>query len=124
MAVGMAIGTRFYLLGVAAAVVISLVILLMTRFDWYARDMSTHILRIQTSSGAPPDAQFEGILSKYTNRAELISVDSVQGGAMTDLTYSVGMKKASQVQDFVTEIRDLNGSNRISLIAGYNGTDL
>jgi uncharacterized membrane protein YhiD involved in acid resistance len=124
MAIGMAIGTQFYLLGVIAAVFISLVILFMNRFDWYARNMSSHILRIQTSSDAPPDARFDSVLSKYTNRAELISVDSVHGGTMTDLTYSIGMKNASQAQDFVAEIRNLNGNNRISLIAGYNGTDL
>jgi hypothetical protein len=34
------------------------------------------------------------------------------------------MKHASHAQDFVAEIRKLNGNNRISLIAGYNGTDL
>ena len=37
MAIGMAIGTRFYLLGVISAVAISLVILLMSRLNWYAR---------------------------------------------------------------------------------------
>jgi uncharacterized membrane protein YhiD involved in acid resistance len=124
MAVGMAIGTRFYLLGVVAAVTISLVILIMTRFDWYAREMSSHILRIQVPDGAPLDGLFDRAFSKYTNRAELINVDSVHGGTMTDLTYSIGMKHASQAQDFVAEIRKLNGNNRISLIAGYNGTDL
>jgi uncharacterized membrane protein YhiD involved in acid resistance len=124
MAVGMAIGTRFYLLGVVAAVTISLVILIMTRFDWYAREMSSHILRIQVPDGAPLDGLFDRAFSKYTTRAELISVDSVHGGKVTDLTYSIGMKHASHAQDFVAEIRKLNGNNRISLIAGYNGTDL
>jgi uncharacterized membrane protein YhiD involved in acid resistance len=38
MVIGMAVGTKFYLLAVIAAVVISLVVVLMTRFDWYARD--------------------------------------------------------------------------------------
>src|SRR5512139_1309681 len=37
MAIGMAIGTRFYLLAIVTAVVICLVILIMTRFNWYAR---------------------------------------------------------------------------------------
>jgi uncharacterized membrane protein YhiD involved in acid resistance len=124
MAVGMAIGTRFYLLGVIAAIVISLVILLMTRFDWYARDMSSQILRIQLPSGVPFDTIFDNAFLKYTSTSELISVDSVHGGMLTDLTYSIGMKKANQVQEFLTEIRSLNGNNKVTLIAGYNGTDL
>jgi hypothetical protein len=34
------------------------------------------------------------------------------------------MKKSNQVQEFLTEIRSLNGNNKVTLIAGYNGTDL
>jgi uncharacterized membrane protein YhiD involved in acid resistance len=124
MAIGMAIGTRFYLLGVIAAIVISLVILLMTRFNWYAREMASQILRIQIPNGAPFDMLFDKVFLKYTNTSELISVDSVHSGMMTDLTYSIGMKKSSQIQEFLTEIRNLNGDNKITLIAGYNGTDL
>jgi uncharacterized membrane protein YhiD involved in acid resistance len=124
MAVGMAIGTRFYLLGVITAVVISLVILVMTRFNWYAREMSSQILRIQLPSGVPFDTLFDSAFLKYTSTSELISVDSVHGGTLTDLTYSIGMKKSNQVQEFLTEIRNLNGNNKVTLIAGYNGTDL
>jgi uncharacterized membrane protein YhiD involved in acid resistance len=124
MAIGMAIGTRFYLLGVIAAIVISLVILLMTRFNWYAREMSSQILRIQIPNGAPFDTLFDKAFVKYTSSSELISVDSVHSGMMTDLTYSIGMKKSSQIQEFLTEIRNLNGDNKVTLIAGYNGTDL
>jgi uncharacterized membrane protein YhiD involved in acid resistance len=124
MAIGMAIGTRFYLLGVIAAIVISLVILLMTRFNWYAREMSSQILRIQIPNGAPFDTLFDKAFVKYTRSSELISVDSVHSGMMTDLTYSIGMKKSSQIQEFLTEIRNLNGDNKVTLIAGYNGTDL
>jgi uncharacterized membrane protein YhiD involved in acid resistance len=124
MAVGMAIGTRFYLLGVITAIVISLVILLMTRFNWYARDMSSQILRIQLPSGVPFDTIFDNAFLRYTSTSELISVDSVHGGLLTDLTYSIGMKKSNQVQEFLTEIRGLNGNNKVTLIAGYNGTDL
>jgi hypothetical protein len=40
------------------------------------------------------------------------------------LTYSVGMKRSHQVQDFLTEIKNLNGNHKVTLIAGYNGTDL
>jgi hypothetical protein len=43
---------------------------------------------------------------------------------MTELTYSIGMKKSNQIQEFLTEIKNLNGDNRVTLIAGYNGTDL
>ncbi len=124
MAIGMAVGTKFYLLAVIAAIAISLVILLMTRFDWYARQMSSQILRVQIPNGMPFDTLFDRTFLKFTSSSELISVDSVHSGMLTELTYSIGMKKSNQIQEFVTEIKNLNGNNKVTLIAGYNSTDL
>ena len=124
MAIGMAVGTGFYLLAVAGTIFISLVILLMTRQNWYAREMSSHILHIQIQNGAPFEKLFDTTLAKYTSTSELISADSIQSGTLTELTYSIGLKKSAEVQDFLTEIGSLNGNNRVTLVAGYNGTDL
>ncbi|MBI3169036.1 MAG: DUF4956 domain-containing protein [Chloroflexi bacterium] len=124
MATGMAIGTKFYLLALAGAVVISLMIVIMMRFDWFARDMASQILRIHVPSGMPFDNLFDAPFVKYTNTSELISVDTIQNGAMTELMYSVGLKKSNRVQEFLSEIRKLNGANKVTLIAGYNSTDL
>jgi len=124
MAIGMAVGTRFYLLAVIGAVIISLVILLMTRFDWYAREMNSQILRIQIPNGAPFDEMFDPSFLRYTRTSELISVDSVYNGTMTELTYSIGMKKSNRIEEFITELKKLNDGNKVTLIAGYNGTDL
>ena len=124
MAIGMAIGTKFYLLAVAGAVVISLMIFIMVRFDWFARDMASQILRIQVPNGVPFDSLFDAPFVKYTNVSELISVDTIHNGAMTELTYSIGLKRSNRVQEFLSELRNLNGNNKITLIAGYNSTDL
>ena len=124
MAIGMAVGTQFYLLAAIATVVISLVILLMIRFNWYAREMSSQILRIQVANGTPFDSIFDRAFLKYTSTSELISADSVHSGMLTELTYSIGMKHANQVQQFLAALQELNGNNKVTLIAGYNSTDM
>lgn len=124
MAIGMAVGTQFYLLAVIGTAVISLVILLMMRMNWFAREASNQILRIQIPSSEPYDTLFDRAFLKFTCTSELISVDAVQSGALTELTYTIGMKKANRIQEFLTEIKDLNGNNKVTLIAGYNGADL
>ncbi len=124
MAVGMAVGTKFFMLGAISTVVISLVIVLMTRFNWFAREMNSQILRIQVPAGASFDGLFNRLFVKYTKSSELISVDSIQSGALSELTYSVGMKRPNLIEEFLDEIKQLNGNNKVTLIAGYNGTDL
>jgi len=124
MAIGMAVGTRFYLLAVIGTIFISLVILLMTRMNWFSREMNNQILRIQVPESIAYSSMFDNAFLKYTSSSELISVDSVAGGALTELTYSIGMKKSSQILDFLDKIKSLNGGNKVMLLAGYNGSDL
>jgi uncharacterized membrane protein YhiD involved in acid resistance len=124
MAIGMAVGTRFYLLAVIATITICLMILIMTRFNWYAHQTASQILRIQILSGVAFDNLFDKVFLKYTATSELISVDTVHSGMMTELTYSIGMKKSGKIQEFLAAIKELNGNNKVSLIAGYNTTDL
>ena len=65
MVIGMAIGTQFYLLAGIAAVVISLVVVLMTRFDWYARETASQILRVQVPNGVAFDSLFNRAFVKW-----------------------------------------------------------
>jgi uncharacterized membrane protein YhiD involved in acid resistance len=124
MAIGMAVGTKFYLLAAVAALVISLIILIMSRFNWYSRKVINQILKIQVANDAPYDSLFENLFVKYTSGSELISVDTVHNGMLTELTYSVSLKEEGKIQAFLNDLKALNGNNRVTLIAGYNNTDL
>lgn len=124
MAIGMAVGTQFYVLAAITTVVISLIILIMTRFNWYSRQAISQILKVQVPNSAEFDTLFDAVFLQHTRSSELISVDSIHGGMLTELTYSVGIKQQARIQDFVSAIKKLNGNNRVTLIAGYNSTDL
>lgn len=124
MAVGMAVGTKFYLLAAIAAVIICLIVLIMTRFNFFARKVVSQILRIELPASTEFEKLFDDVFLKHTTTSELISVDSVHGGMFTELTYNIGFKTPGKTQEFLTEIKQLNGNNRVTLIAGYNTTDL
>jgi len=124
MAIGMATGTKFYLLAIITAAIISLVILLMNKFDWYARPASSQILKIQLSNDADFEKLFDNVFIKHTQVADLISVDSVRSGMLTELVYSVVLKKSALTQTFLSDVKKRNGNLKVTLITGYNATDL
>jgi len=124
MVIGMATGTKFYLLAVVATVVVCLIILIMNRFNWFARASVGQILKVELPNDLPFENLFDSVFIKYTTSSELISVDSVHSGMLTEVTYSIGMKKPGTIQEFLTEIKRLNSNNKVTLIAGYNNTDL
>jgi len=124
MAVGMAMGTKFYLLGIIATVLIGLVIVIMYKFNWYARPITSQILKIQLNNDVDFDTLFDDILVKFTDSSDLISVDSVRSGMLTELVYNVSLKKKVKKQEFISAIKKLNGNLNVNLLTGYNSTDL
>lgn len=125
MAIGMANGTKFYMLAVIATIIISLVILIMNRLDWYSRDASgQQLVKIQVPNDAEFDTMFNDTMVRYTNASDLISVDSVRSGMLTELVYSVNLNKKASAQSFLADLKRLNGNNKVTLITGYTATDL
>ena len=124
MAIGMAAGTRFYLLAVIATIIICLLIIIMYKFDFYRKEATSRILKIQVKNNSDYDQLFDKSFLKYTKSSHLISVDSIRSGMLTELIYSVELKRGTKMQEFLGEIKKLNDNNKVTLVTGYNTTDL
>ena len=124
MAIGMATGTKFYVLAAIFTLAISLVMFIMNRFNWFAREATSQILKIQVENNLDFDHLFDGVFVKYTSLSDLISIDSVRWGALTELVYNVDLKNPDKKQEFLTAIKKLNDNLKVTLITWYNSTDL
>jgi hypothetical protein len=124
MIVGMAAGTRFFILAAVAGAVISLVILMMDRFDWYDLPSANQVLKVQLPAEDDSPARFDDVFVTATDHAELLSIDSVRGGAMTELVYSVRLKRNVEPQDFLHLVRERAGGQRVTLLTGYDTSAL
>lgn len=124
MAIGMAMGTRFYLLAIVATGVIGSLIFIMYEFDWFARPAMSQILKIQLDKDVDFEELFDKVFVKYTQSADLIGIDSVRSGTVTELVYSVVPKKKVNRHEFIQSIKTLNGNQKVFLVTGYNTTDL
>jgi uncharacterized membrane protein YhiD involved in acid resistance len=124
MAVGMAVGTRFYLLAAAGTIVILLAVFLMHRFNWFKLDIQRQIVKVQV----PPEGNFqkdvEDVLVKNTSEFELVSLESVRAGALTELFYSVRLKPGVKTADVIDELSAVNTGQKVSVLTGYDQTDI
>lgn len=124
MAVGMATGTKFYVLAIVTTLFISLVIFIMNRFNWYNRNTTSQILKIQIGNEVEFDNLFDDLFVKFTDMSDLISVDTIRSGDMTELVYNVQIKDKVNKQDFLSAIKKINNNEPVSLLTGYNSVDL
>ena len=124
MAIWMATWTKFYVLAIIFTLALALVIFIMNRFDWFNREATSQILKIQVKNTVDFDHMFDDAFVKFTNVSDLISIDSVRGWALTELVYNVDMKNPNKKQEFLWEIKKLNDNLNVTLITWYNTTDL
>ena len=70
MAMGMAVGTRFYVLAIAATIGIGFAWWLITRFNVFDKDINDQILRIRL----PADVDYDSIFSKIRGNVKTCSM--------------------------------------------------
>jgi uncharacterized membrane protein YhiD involved in acid resistance len=124
MAVGMANGTRFYLLAVIATIVISLILFLMNKLQWFRQDTASQLLFIQILPGQNFEQILAPVFIEFTSFSELISLETVRSGMLQELVYSVRIKSQAQLPELIEKITKLNGNNKVSVRTGYHSTDL
>jgi uncharacterized membrane protein YhiD involved in acid resistance len=124
MGVGMAVGTRFYLLAIVAAVAISLIIMVMHRFNWFALNVRRQVVKVQVPSDEDYTPVIQDVLIRHTDEFELVSMESIRAGALTELTYTVKIKKGGEPADLIAALRERNQGQSVTVLTGYDQTDL
>jgi hypothetical protein len=70
---------------------------------------------VRVTNDVDYDSAFRACFEKYLHDYDLISVESIQAGMMTELRYSVQLKNVSQPGEFVAALQQLNGNNRVMI---------
>jgi uncharacterized membrane protein YhiD involved in acid resistance len=124
MAVGMATGTRFYLLAAVATLAICAVIVLMNRLNWFKLDLRRQVVKVQVPPEGSYQEQVEDLLLRQSSEFELVSLESIHGGALNELFYTARLKKGVSAGRLIEQLSALNGGQKATVLTGYDQTDL
>ncbi|WP_434425906.1 DUF4956 domain-containing protein [Nannocystis pusilla] len=124
MAVGMATGTRFYTLSIAATVAICVAIVLMSRLNAFASNIQRQVVKVQVPPSGDHDARVEDVLVQKTRSFDLVSTETVRGGSLIELFYTVEMKRGTRPRELVDALQAVNTGQRVTVLSGYDQTDL
>ena len=124
MAIGMACGTRFYLLAIYSTLIICGLMWAMAKLNLFAKEVREQILKIRLPGDMPYDTIFNTVFSRYLVRADLITMETVQAGMLTELVYGIEFKRGVNPQALMEEVRKLNDNNKVTLITAQHEVDL
>ena len=124
MALGMAVGTRFYMMAVFACLVICCMILVLYKLNLFAKEISERILRIRLPIGMDYQQSFESVFEQHLDVYRLISLETVRAGVLQEVVYSVVLKKQGSPQALLETLRQVNGNQKVTLVLGQQEVDL
>jgi len=124
MAVGMACGTRFYLLAIFMTVFLSAAIMVMFRMNFFAKEIRERILMVRLPSKSDLEEVFADLFRRSLDEYALISVETAREPELQEAVYSVVMRRKVDPSVFLEEIRGLNDGNKVSLVLGQQEIDL
>lgn len=117
MATGLATGMGYLGLAAAFTAVLSLVILLTSRFDFGTKKNAGRYKSIRIV--IPEDLDFTGVFDdlflEYTSSCELVNVKTTNMGSMFKLTYDVTLKDPDREKELIDKLRCRNGNLEISV---------
>jgi uncharacterized membrane protein YhiD involved in acid resistance len=124
MAIGMACGARFYTLAAIAAFLLCTVILVLFRANMFGKAQSSRILCVRMPADRDHEGTLAPVFSRYLDDSSLISMESVGGGALQELVYSVVLKRNAEPRRLLDSLRTVNENQKVSLVLGQQEVDL
>lgn len=115
MAIGLATGTGYIGIAIAATAIISIVLLIL-RFIHVGEDGGlTRQLKIIIPEDLDFTEVFDDIFDKYVKKPELQKVRTTNMGSLFELTYSIVLKDAKDEKKLIDEIRTRNGNLTVTV---------
>lgn len=115
MAIGLATGTGYIGVAVAATAVISIVLLILGFIRFGEDDKGARQLKIIIPEDLDFTEIFDDIFEKYVKQPELEKVKTTNMGSMFELTYNIILKDTKNEKKLIDEIRCRNGNLTVTL---------
>lgn len=115
MMVGLALGMGHILFAVTISVIAIVAIVLFSCTHLLEPDSKDRVLKVVIPEDLDYDEAFMDILSKYTSRAKLVRMKTVNMGSLYKLTYDVKLRRGVKEKEFLDEIRIKNSNLKVLL---------
>lgn len=118
MAVGMACGTGFFWIALVFTLFMCPAVYALYRFDVGSMPTSEVLLKVHLPESQDYHQVFNAVFYEHCADHTLLSVESVRGGTLLELVYSLHFKPDHDENAFLTQLRTINGNNKVALLTG------
>ena len=115
MMVGLALGMGHILFAVVISIIAIIAIVVLSYTHFLEPDQQERVLKVIIPEDLDYDDVFKEIFEKYTARAKLVKMKTVNMGSLYKLTYDIKLKPGVKEKQFLDEIRVKNCNLKVLL---------
>ena len=123
MAIGMSVGTGFYLAAVIFTLFACFMAYSLTRFGIGSSSRREQLLKLQIPSTVEYQSAFNELLYRTLREHSLLSVETLRDGLL-ELVFSIEMKAGASDVAFLGELRSIAGGGKVTLLTGQENIDV
>jgi hypothetical protein len=124
MAVGMATGTGFYLAAIVFTVFACAAVYGLHRFEIGGATANEVLLKAHLPESLDYHQVFNEVFYRYLADHSLISVETIRGGTLLELVYSIQFKRDADEVAFLDELRAISGNQKVALLTGQESVNV
>lgn len=124
MTIGLATGMGHLLFALIITIIGCLGLLIFSKITLFDQNKKDKLLKITIPENLDYTEVFNDIFTKYTTKAELEQVKTINMGSMFDLTYRVSLNENINEKKFIDELRIKNGNLKVILTHSLEESDL
>ena len=107
LTIGMAAGVGLKFVAIIATMVVSVVIILLTTFNFGSKTKRRHLLQLAYATPQGSSDQISAVLKKYCKNQKLVNLKNVGTDQDQEAFYHVSIKKKFKMEDFVKALNEL-----------------
>jgi len=124
MAIGMAVGTGFYLTALIFTVSICFMVYFLARFQVGATVSREMLLKLFAPASLDYHTAFTDIFFRNLRDHALLSAETVEAGGAVELVYSIELKPGASETALLGELREATGGRKVALLTGQENIDV
>lgn len=124
MAIGMSVGTGFYLAAIVFTLFASFMAYSLTRFEIGSASRREQLLKLQVPANVEYQTAFNETFYRSLREYALLSVETLKDGTLLELVYSIEFKAGVSDAAFLNEIRTIAGGGKVTLLTGQENVDV
>lgn len=116
LAVGMAIGTGSYLIGIATTAFVLTALLVLNRFNFGSIRKFNYILTFRLDTQRAEEKPYKSVFDKYLKNSNILNIKAIEDGRVLLISFSVNFITESETQAFTTALQHIGGVSDATLI--------